>query len=101
MRSVGGRRLHVGYRPTFHYEGESDQGYLILPVAWFTADGALLTEADEPPEEFTVTMTILDDSYRKMVHWRRIDIGTRFEWREGFQVVATGEVTRILGLFEP
>lgn len=89
--------LAVGYRPQFHYEGEPDQGYLIFPVEWFTDAGKPTMLGDEVPPDCIVTLSIINSSLRDF-HGQRPRVGAKFEWREGYRVVARGEVTRILSL---
>jgi elongation factor Tu len=81
----GGKTQPVrsGYRPQFHYDGED---WDALPT-FETDDWVHPGETVKVSFRFTLPE----------VHRSRLHVGKRFELREGAQVVAQGEVTRLLG----
>lgn len=84
----GGRKSPVrsGYRPQFHYHGDDcDAIHTYIGV-----------EQVNPGDTVTAQLRFL----RPQVHVGRIAVGMEFLIREGNRTVATGKVTKILGLEE-
>jgi hypothetical protein len=71
------------YRPQFHYPDFPNGDWLIFPLR-LTRDG----------EAFLAEMHILDRS-KLAFHQARLHPGTRIAFREGWRVVATGEVVEL------
>lgn len=90
----------VGCRPQFKYLDDNAGDYDIWPIQAFTEEDEI-GEGQPMPSECYARFYIINAQLRMDIHQKRIEPGLKFLMREGTQVIGEGEVTKILGLFDP
>ncbi len=90
-----------GYRPALRYEDQSPEtSWMIWPLQFFTEDGDVPDDQPAPWDCFA-RFYILDRELRESIHRSKIRPGVKFYITEGWRVIGTGVVTRLLSIAEP